>query len=77
MAIILQPLINIHMSKLNEGNVYNVQQVVTPSTGKDVSKVGLAEWSKAVRKELMQKLRGHSPEQIDKIIKTTFGENVL
>lgn len=77
MAIILQPLINIHMNNLNEGNVYNVQQVVTASTGKDVSKVGLAEWSKAVRKELMQKLRGYSPEQVDKIIKTTFGENIL
>ena len=65
------------MNKLEEGNVYNVQQVVTPSKGSDVSKTGLDEWSKAVRKEVMSKLRGYSPEKVDEIIQKTFGTSYL
>lgn len=64
------------MNKLSEGNFYNVEQSVTASTGKDVSKVGLNQWSQEVRKQLMQKLRQYSPEQVDKIIKATFGDNI-
>lgn len=64
------------MNKLSEGNFYNVEQSVTASTGKDVSKVGLNQWHQEVRKQLMQKLRQYSPEQVDKIIKATFGDNI-
>ncbi len=76
MAIILQPRINIYMKKLTEGNVYNVQQEVSAKDFSNVSKSGLKEWSAAVRKELMQKLRSYSPEQVDKIIKSTFGDTI-
>ena len=65
------------MSKINEGNVYNVQQEATPSKGTDVSKTGLDEWSKAVRKEAMEKLRGYAPEKVDEIIQKTFGTSYL
>lgn len=64
------------MSKLSEGNLYNVQQVVTPGLGTNVSNVGLKEWNKEVRKQLMEKLRQYSPEQVDKIIKATFGDTI-
>lgn len=76
MAIILQPRINIYMKHIKEGNVYSVEQSVSSKDLPNVSKSGLAEWNKAVRKELMQKLRGYSPEQIDKIIKSTFGDTI-
>lgn len=65
------------MKNLNEGNVYNVQQVVTPASGQNVSKTGLDEWSKAVRKEAMEKLRGYAPEKVDEIINKTFGSSYL
>lgn len=65
------------MNKLNEGNLYNVQQVVTPSTGSNVSQKGLDEWSKAIRKEAMEKLRGYAPEKVDEIIQKTFGTSYL
>jgi len=64
------------MKKLFEGNFYNVEQSVTSSTGKDVSKAGLSDWNREVRKQLMEKLRQYSPEQIDKIIKATFGDTI-
>ena len=76
MAIILQPLINIYMKKLKEGNLYNVQQTVTPGTGMDVSKSGLSEWNREMRKQLMQKLKHYAPDQVEKIINATFGENI-
>jgi hypothetical protein len=65
------------MKKLKEGNLYNVQQVVSPQDKANQSKVGLSQWKKQVRKELMQKLRGYSPEHIDKIIKTTFNDEYI
>ena len=64
------------MKKLKEGNLYNVQQAVTPGMGTNVSKIGLQSWNKELRKQLMEKLRKYSPEHIDKIIKATFGENI-
>ena len=76
MAIILQPRINIYMKKLKEGNLYNVQQAVSPKDLPDVSKSGLDEWNRAIRKEIMEKLRGYSPEQVDAIIKSTFGDTI-
>ena len=76
MAIILQPRINIYMKQIKEGNVYNVQQAVTKKDGSNVSKIGLDAWNEAVRKELRQKLRGYSAEQIEKIIKSTFGNSL-
>jgi hypothetical protein len=65
------------MKKLREGNLYNVQQVVSPKDKADQSKVGLSQWKKQVRKELMNKLRGYSPEHIDKIIKSTFSDEYI
>lgn len=57
------------------GNLYNVQQVVGPNstTKMDVSKSGLNKWNIEVRKHVMKKLRRYAPEQVDKIIKATFG----
>jgi restriction endonuclease Mrr len=58
------------------GNVYNVQQAIKPEnfkSGEDKSQIGLDEWKRALRKELMEKLRQYSPDQIDKIIANTFG----
>ena len=76
MAIILQPQLNIYMSKLSEGNLYNVQQAVTPGLGTNVSKVGLNQWNREMRKQLMEKLRKYSPDQVEKIIKATFGDTI-
>jgi hypothetical protein len=64
------------MKQIKEGNVYNVQQVVTKADASNVSGRGIKQWTDAVRKELMEKLRGYSPEQVDKIIKTTFGDTL-
>lgn len=75
MTIILQPRLNIYMRYINEGNLYNVEQAVT-GKDKDVSKAGLSEWKSEVRKQLMQKLRGYSPEHVDKIIKATFHQDL-
>lgn len=58
------------------GNVYNVQQAMVPGQlkpGQSGTQLGLEEWKRALRKELMQKLRSYAPEQVDKIIETTFG----
>lgn len=59
------------------GNLYNVEQKFNPAALRntwDGSAVGLAEWKKSIRKEIMEKLKGYSPHQVDAIIKTTFGD---
>ena len=76
MAIILQPRINIYMKKLKEGNLYNVEQSVTPGMGTNVSKVGLSAWQREMRKQLMQKLKHYAPDQVQKIINATFGDKI-
>ena len=63
-------------NKINEGNLYNVEQKVNPVQVANTfqgSIQGLGEWNKAIRKEVMQKLRGYAPEKIDEIIQKTFG----
>lgn len=58
------------------GNLYNVEQAIKPGelkAGESGSQIGLEEWKRALRKELMGKLRQYSPDQIDKIISSTFG----
>jgi hypothetical protein len=69
-------VLNIYMKKLKEGNLYNVEQSVTPSTGANASKVGLAAWNREMRKQLMQKLKHYAPDQVEKIINATFGDNI-
>jgi hypothetical protein len=64
------------MKKLKEGNLYNVEQSVTPGMGTNVSKVGLSAWQREMRKQLMQKLKHYAPDQIQKIINATFGDNI-
>ncbi len=64
------------MKKLKEGNLYNVQQAVTPGLGTNVSKVGLAAWNREMRKQLMQKLKNYAPDKVQQIIDATFGENI-
>lgn len=59
------------------GNLYNIQQVSVPvqsAQAINVSKVGLEQWKNEVRKQVMEKLKGYSPEHVDKIIKHTFGD---
>lgn len=76
MAIILQPQLNIYMKPIKEGNLYNVEQSITPKDGGRSSSIGLEKWKKEVRKQLMKKLRGYSPQKIDSIIKSTFGDSI-
>lgn len=76
MAIILQSRINIFMSNLNEGNLYNVEQIVSSNGKKDQSKIGISHWKNEVRKQLMQKLQSYSPEYIERIISATFSDNL-
>lgn len=64
------------MKKLKEGNLYNMEQAVTPGIGMNASKVGLEAWNRELRRQLMEKLRNYAPEQVDKIIKATFGDNI-
>jgi hypothetical protein len=62
------------------GNVYNVEQISTPemvASGKDATKVGLNQWKAEVRKQLMEKLKGYAPEQVERIIQTTFGDSYV
>jgi predicted urease superfamily metal-dependent hydrolase len=62
-------MINIFMKQVSEGNVYNME---TDYMGPNRSKVGIQDWSTEVRKQLMQHLSAKSPEEVEKIIKTTF-----
>ena len=58
------------------GNVYNVEQKYNPTDSagtEDGSKTGLSQWKQEVRKQIMKKLKGYSPEHVDDIIKKTFG----
>lgn len=64
------------MKSIKEGNLYNVEQSISAKDGGRSSQIGLEQWKKEVRKELMQKLRGYSPKEIDAIIKTTFGDSI-
>jgi hypothetical protein len=64
-------MINIFMKQVSEGNVYNME---TSYMGPNRSKVGLQNWSTEVRKQLMQHLSDKSPEEVEKIIKATFGD---
>lgn len=57
------------MKQVSEGNVYNME---TDYMGPNRSKVGIQDWSTEVRKQLMQHLSAKSPEEVEKIIKTTF-----
>ena len=61
------------MKQVSEGNVYNME---TAYLGPDRSKVGIQNWSKEVRRQLMQHLSDKSPEEIEKIIKATFGNTL-
>jgi len=58
------------------GNLYNVEQKVNPAKVANTfqgSVQGLDQWNREVRKQIMEKLRGYAPDQIEKIIKNTFG----
>lgn len=59
------------MKQVSEGNVYNIE---TAYNGPDRSKVGIQDWSKEVRRQLMQHLSDKSPQEIEEIIKSTFGD---
>jgi hypothetical protein len=64
-------MINNFMKQVSEGNVYNME---TAYMGPNRSKVGLKSWSKEIRRQLMQHLSNKSPEEVEKIIKATFGD---
>lgn len=58
------------------GNLYNVEQKVNPvevARTDAGSQSGLGTWKQEVRKQIMEKLRGYSPEHVDSIIRATFG----
>jgi hypothetical protein len=60
------------------GNLYNVEQKYNPTKTvgiEDVSQAGLAKWKQEVRKQIMEKLKGYSPEHVDDIIKKTFSDS--
>jgi hypothetical protein len=62
------------------GNLYNIEQKAGPQiykSGEDVSKTGLDEWKNEVRKQVMEKLKGYSPEQVTRIMQTTFGDSYI
>lgn len=61
------------MKQVSEGNVYNME---TAYAGPNRSKTGLQSWSKEVRRQLMQHLSDKSPEEVEKIIKATFGDTL-
>ena len=57
------------------GNLYNVEQKYNPTAPvgiEDASQAGLAKWKQEVRKQIMEKLSGYSPDKVDEIIKKTF-----
>jgi hypothetical protein len=60
--------------KINEGNVYNVE--TTFGASQDASKDGLASWKQEMRKQLMDYLSRSKVQNIDAVIKATFG-NIL
>lgn len=58
------------------GNLYNIEQKVNPVSVSNTyqgSVQGLDAWNRELRRQVMEKLRGYAPEQIDKIIQNTFG----
>ena len=58
------------------GNLYNVEQHINPVTVSGTAKgssIGIDEWNREVRKQIMEKLKHYAPEHVDKIIKATFG----
>ena len=60
------------------GNLYNVEQKYNPTKSagtEDGSQAGLAQWKQEVRKQIMKKLKGYSPEHVDDIIKKTFNDS--
>jgi len=60
------------------GNVYNVEQKSKPTevAGTDEgSQAGLQAWKEEVRKQIMEKLKGYTPEKVDEIIKKTFSDS--
>lgn len=61
------------MKQVSEGNVYNME---TAYIGPNRSKIGIQNWSKEVRRQMMQHLSDKSPEEVEKIIKATFGNTL-
>lgn len=61
------------MKQVSEGNVYNME---TAYLGPNRSKIGIQNWSREVRRQLMQHLSDKSPEEVEKIIKATFGNTL-
>lgn len=59
------------MMKLTEGNVYNVQTETSQET--DASTKGLEAWKKEVRKQLHGYLIRNKTQNVDAIVKATFG----
>ena len=55
---------------IKEGNLYNLE---TSAISKNRSETDLSQWKKEVRKQLQRHLSGKSPEEIKKIIDSTFG----
>ena len=61
------------MKQVSEGNVYNME---TAYLGPNRSKISIQNWSKEVRRQLMQHLSDKLSEEVEKIIKTTFGDTL-
>jgi hypothetical protein len=60
------------------GNLYNVEQKYNPTkiVGiEDASQAGLDKWKQEIRKQIMEKLSGYSPDKVDEIIKKTFSSS--
>ena len=60
------------------GNLYNVEQHVNPTTvagSNNATTAGLEAWKAEMRKQVMKKLKNYAPNQVDAIIKATFGSS--
>ena len=60
------------------GNLYNVEQHTLPKAAAgpdDATPEGLKQWKCEVRKQVMEKLKGYSPDKVEEIIQKTFGDS--
>jgi len=59
------------MNKINEGNLYNIEDNVAGNS--NASSSGISKWQMEVRKQVLEQMKRQNIPNMEEIIKKTFG----
>lgn len=59
------------MNKINEGNLYNIEDNVAGKS--NASSSGISKWQMEIRKQVLEQMKRQNIPNMEEIIKKTFG----